>query len=392
MVIFLFLIGIVLIKELIEKIAGKWGYLIICCIAFTAIYGFSSELMGLNDRELVYSHVFDLCCRAQTFPELLDLADSRITSGTMFYIITWLISRFTLDYHIYLFVIGFFFNAAVTYFVGKYSNDPRLSFMVYLALIYPLSFTIVRQCTAMIFLIIAIDMIYRKKSIWAYLFIFIALSIHMSAVILLIMVLLSKIKFHKLALLLVPVGILLGLYGGNYIFNFLQFIVTDETYSTRYAVTNGKGMALTAILIRLMILVFLVVLSTVNREWFSKEEIHKINHRGQKLNHKRIRIKLGDHEWIHDNQKALLIEPDIFLWSSLISTVLVSMINVLGEFQRMAAYFDLSLMVSIPRAVGTLKKKDGIIVTIVIMTLLIIYFLGFQLDNWNIRQYHFFWE
>ena len=379
-------------KEVIEMLVGKLGYLIVCCAAFSLVYGLSSEMMGLNDREMIYSRVFDMSRQIQTMPELLNLANSRITSGKMFYIITWIISRFTSDYNIYLFVLGVFFNASITYYIGRYSNDPRMSFIIYLALIYPLSFTIVRQCTAMIFVIIAIDMLYRKKHILALALFAVAMMIHLSVVVLIVILFLRKVKFHKLTILLVPVGVFLGMYGGNYIFRFMSFIVTDETYSSRYAITNGKGMAITAIAIRFLILLFLLVIASINRDWFSKEDVNRIVHKKQNKSHNLFRIKWGDHEWVYDHYKISAIEPDVFLWSSLISTIFVSLMNVLGEFQRMATFYDINLVVSIPRAVGTLKKRDGFIASVTIIVLFIVYFLYFQLDNWNIRQYHFFWQ
>ena len=373
-------------------LVGKLGYLIVCCAAFSLVYGLSSEMMGLNDRELVYNRVFDLVSQVQTMPELLDLANSRITSGNMFFIITWIISRFTSDYNIYLFVLGIFFNAAVTYYIGRYSNDPRMSFIIYLSLIYPLSFTIVRQFTAMVFIVLTIDMLYRKKHLLALAFFAVSIMIHLSVLVLILILFLRKVKFHKLTILLVPVGVLLGMYGGNYIFRFMSFIVTDETYSSRYAITNGKGMAITAIAIRLGILLFLLVLASINSDWFSKEDVKRIVHKKPNKNHNLLKIKWGDHEWVYDHYKISAIEPDVFLWSSLISTIFVSLMNVLGEFQRMATFYDINLVVSIPRAVGTLKKRDGFIASVTIIVLFIVYFLYFQLDNWNIRQYHFFWQ
>ena len=349
-------------------------------------------MMGLNDREMIYSRVFDMSRQIQTMPELLNLANSRITSGKMFYIITWIISRFTSDYNIYLFVLGVFFNASITYYIGRYSNDPRMSFIIYLALIYPLSFTIVRQCTAMIFVIIAIDMLYRKKHILALALFAVAMMIHLSVVVLIVILFLRKVKFHKLTILLVPVGVFLGMYGGNYIFRFMSFIVTDETYSSRYAITNGKGMAITAIAIRFLILLFLLVIASINRDWFSKEDVNRIVHKKQNKSHNLFRIKWGDHEWVYDHYKISAIEPDVFLWSQLISTIFVSLMNILGEFQRMATYYDINLVVAVPRAIGTLKKRDNFIVSIIIIVLFIVYFLYFQLDNCNIRQYRFFWQ
>ena len=136
----------------------------------------------------------------------------------------------------------------------------------------------------------------------------------------------------------------------------------------------------------------LLVLASINSDWFSKEDVKRIVDKKPNKNHNLLKIKWGDHEWVYDHYKISAIEPDVFLWSSLISTIFVSLMNVLGEFQRMATFYDINLVVSIPRAVGTLKKRDNFIVSIIIIVLFIVYFLYFQLDNWNIRQYRFFWQ
>lgn len=391
MTVYLILIGIILLKEIIERLLGRVGYLIICCAAFTLVLGLSSEMMGLNDRELVYNRVFDLCCQTNSLSGVIELAGKRISSGTMFYVITWIITRFTFDYHIYLFIIGLIINISVTYYIGKYSNDPRMSYIIYLALIFPLTFTIVRQCLAMSVLILSADMIHRKKWISAILLTLLASTIHLSMLIFFIIIILGRLKYKKIALIIIPISYLIGLYGGSLLLKVIGFLVTDEVYQSRYILSNGKSMAIATILIRVAIFIFLFIISSINNKWFSKPESINFIKTNRNSSFNKISFRYGDIKLNKPKDEDLIITPDCFLWSSTLSISCMCFMNILGEFQRLGAVFDLFSLISIPRAIGVLKQKEKMIISTFIIVAFIVYFLGFQLDNWNIRNYRFYW-
>lgn len=93
MTIYIGLVLLIISYTLIRKLLGKNIYLFLCFLAITLVLGLSSETIGLNDREYVYTRVFNLLKETTSFKECLDLASVRITSGWGFYIVTWLISR-----------------------------------------------------------------------------------------------------------------------------------------------------------------------------------------------------------------------------------------------------------------------------------------------------------
>ncbi len=388
------LISIILAKEFIEKLFGKRGYLFCCCITFIFVYGISSETMGLNDRQYIYSRVFKLCSETNSLTEVIQLAQSRISSGIMFYVITWIISLFTSDYNVYLFLLGIPLNVAVTYYIGKYSNNTRLSFLIYLALIYPLTYTVVRQCIAMSVLMVAIEAMHHERWKKAVIFILLASTIHLSVLVFLLVVIFKQIKYYRISLFALPIGLIVGMAGGNIVLNIFSFLVNDETYSLRYSSSNGNSMAITAIAIRAAILIFLFLANRMNNDWFSKDNEVVNKRRFFKLTIKKIRIRRSStaSSVLVASRKSETSQPnDWFLWNSTLSAVFVCLMNVLGEFQRIAAYFDVFIIISIPRALASYRKHDRMFITILLYVFLIVYFLGFQLDNWNMANYTVFW-
>lgn len=81
MTIYIGLVLLIISYTLIRKLLGKNIYLFLCFLAITLVLGLSSETIGLNDREYVYTRVFNLLKETTSFKECLDLASVRITSG-----------------------------------------------------------------------------------------------------------------------------------------------------------------------------------------------------------------------------------------------------------------------------------------------------------------------
>ena len=393
---YLILIIVILMKNIPEKIFGKKGYLFFCCAAFILVYGLSSESIGLNDRQQVYNRVFELCKATGTLSEVVQLAQSRVSSGIMFYIITWVISRFVSDYNIFLFIMGIPFNVAVTYYIGKYSKDSRLSFLVYLALIYPLTFTVVRQCVAMSLLIIAMESLHQDNWKKAIILILLASTIHLTALAFLLVVIFRQKKYYCPYLLIIPICLLISMSGGNIVFRWINILITNETYLSKYSTANGVSMAIAAIVIRIAILLFLFFGYKTKDQWFPQNNTVITQTRKRfKVSIRKVRPrkrKIVSTNSRSSNESVINFTEDGFLWGATLSTVFVCLMNLIGEFQRIATYFDILFIISIPNVLSSFKKRERILITILISILLIVYFLAFQLDNWKIANYAIFYE
>ena len=384
MTIYIGLVLLIISYTLIRKLLGKNIYLFLCFLAITLVLGLSSETIGLNDREYVYTRVFNLLKETTSFKECLDLASVRITSGWGFYIVTWLISRFTRDSHIYLLILTLPLNYNIIKYIKRYSANFALSLLVYITLIYPLTFTVVRQGLAMAVILVAYVFVKEKRYVASGCWILVAVSIHLSALVFVVVLIVQKFKIRAWHIAIPLVTLIVAWGSPILIFNMLNFFINDSTYRSRYLSSNVSMIPWTAIVIRYFILIFLYVIikySIINND---------LEDSALPVRKRHFSFIGGVLNFGQKTGKAVPYSVNFYLWCALFATISVTLMSVLGEFQRIAAYFDIFAAFSIPQIIGALEKDNKVIISLAFCIFLIIYFLGFQLDNWNLLPYKFY--
>ncbi|MFA6866191.1 MAG: EpsG family protein [Clostridia bacterium] len=88
------------------------------------------------------------------------------------------------NWQLYLCSIAIIVNVIIAWFIYKYSDNPLLSYLIYMGIgLYIFSFSALRQIMAIAFTIVAFDRIYRKKYIRFFIWVFIAFLFHKSAIV-----------------------------------------------------------------------------------------------------------------------------------------------------------------------------------------------------------------
>gem|GEM_PF-3382169 len=386
MAVYLFLVLIILLKDIISKAFGEQVYVTICFIMFWLVLGFSSEHMGIYDRELVYIGNYNSAKGIGSLSQYLESVKTRATSGYGFYIITWLITRFVNDYHLFLIIITLPIFWCAASFIKKNSLDVQVSCFVFLAFMYPFMFTVVRQCIALSILFIAANAFNENRLIKCILLIFLAASIHITAIVFLLIILLHKIKYRNIYLLAIPVFISLVLISnGSHIMDFISRYTPDTTLAARYQERNSQSFMIAPIMIRTSIFVFLYVLFR-----FTKTHSKPVKNKKRA----RIRITISNKRKPIPDENALVksnaFSNDFFLLISIAICVFSILMSLLFEMQRIILFFDIFTLIAIPQALSGLKKKPYFIVKFLVNVTLASYFFFFQLQNWWILEYQTF--
>jgi len=92
------------------------------------------------------------------------------------------IKLFTSNYYIFLFIISFLINSLILSFLKKNSSVFRISAFVYVSLFYFITFNVTRQWIAYAILLVALEFLKNKKLIWFTLLTILAATFHTTAV------------------------------------------------------------------------------------------------------------------------------------------------------------------------------------------------------------------
>ncbi len=368
------LVMLILLEPIISRLFSKEKYLFFCFIGLSFILGLSSEYIGLNDRELVYSRVFNIIVETNSFEECISIMTSRVSNGYGFYILTWIVTRFIKNYNIYLLLLSIPINLSIIRFIKRYSSDVMLSILIYVSLIYPLFFTIVRQALAIAILLYAVDFLNEKKYIRFSILVLLCSTIHITATIFMLFVLFSIFTYKRIYLIFIAMVFVLETIGNGVVLRIVATFFSIDKYQKNYVNGNSSpGLSITAVAIRACIFILVYI-------FYQYWGCNKRNN--QSVDESCI--------YIPNN---IITSSSFLVWNAEMAVICSLLISTLGEFQRLIAYFEVFSMLSIPLALRIFKSGNSRkIARLIIVTFLIVYFLGFQLDNWGIQEYKFYFN
>lgn len=259
MVLLLLPISVLVLKlftsSLFKNETEKRAYMIVSFLLIVFFVGFRSIYSGSRDTE-IYCKLFEKAAETPNFFDLLSYKEIEkywLQEGN-FYLLTWLISRFTDSVHIFLVVITAIMTICVFKFISEHSEDVMLSCIIYICLgSMTFSMNGMRQALAMSICLLAYGFAVNKKFVPFLLIVLFAMTFHISAFIFLLVYPLSNFsKLHFVPLLIA---------GGLFIaFSSKLAVLYDSLTGKDYALgesMEGGGFVTVAIYLLVVVLVML---------------------------------------------------------------------------------------------------------------------------------------
>ena len=329
----IFIICYLLIFFLAAIIKSKKLYCFLICIILTLVAGLRHETLGSFDTQYVYLRSLK-AIDAGGLDYVLTMKDIGFQMITYAFTLI-----FGVNEPLYLILISAPYFMAISYIIYKYSKYPMVSYIVFFSLHYfEISFTMIRQITAMAIICIAFKYIVEKKPIKFLICVICTSFIHETALIFILAYPISKLKFNKRYVFITLSFIMLILAIPNKINNILFSIVSNNERWYRYQ-EIGKSKNLT--------LFYLCAMFTLMAMIYYK-----------KLKEDKINI--------------------ILIHMSVLATIFAPMVLVLGEFSRICYFFGVFNIILFPNIIDSEpnKKLKYIIVTLSCV-IFICYFLVF---------------
>lgn len=261
MVLLLLPISVLVLKlytsYLFENKAEKRAFIIVSFLMIVFFVGLRSVYNGSMDT-LIYSKMFGIANSTSKFIDFLTIREIRLENYLYqegnFYLLIWLISRFTGNVQIFLVVITAIMTACVFKFMSEHSEDFMLSCIIYICL-GSMTFSIngMRQALAMSICLLAYGFAVKKKIVPFVLIVLFAMTFHVSAFIFLLVYPLSN--FSKLHIVTLLIG------GGLFtVFSSKLAVLYDSLTGNDYALgesMEGGGFVTVAIYLLVVILVLM---------------------------------------------------------------------------------------------------------------------------------------
>lgn len=353
MVLLLLPISVLVLKlftsYLFKNKTEKKSYIIVSFLMIVFFVGLRSVYSGSMDT-LMYSRMFETANNTSGFIDFLTireifLEDYWREEGS-FYLLVWLISRFTDNVQIFLVIITAIMTACVFKFISEHSEDFMLSCIIYICLgSMTFSMNGMRQALAMSICLLAYGFAVKKKIVPFLLLILFAMTFHVSAFIFLLVYPLSNFsKLHFVPLLIA--GIL--------------FIALSSELATIYDSIVGKDYASSDSIesggfVTVAIYLLVVILVLMFRNNFENES--------------RIQSLF-----------ALC-----FVGLVIYSTRYFSM----QIFERISYYFYYFVILLIPKLSCIFKEKDRMIYSLIVCVLAIALF-GYRIASSSMNNYQLF--
>lgn len=323
----------------------------VLCVIMGIVYFLLAALRGrtVGSDTDIYVNVFERTSNMS----ILD-AYNNSEKDPIFYVFLKIVSIFFDSYTALFFIIALFFTVSVMRFLYKYSRDPMLSWIMALAFnLYQFTLTAMRQTLAISFVLIAFSCFFEKKWFKGVIAALLGALFHSSAIAVLAVLLLWKIKINK-PVLWGSVGIL----GVSFILNkqiagLVLEIFQGET--TDYGISEEQ-MGLTMLLVIFVLYVFAVLF--VNSE------------------------KLANSEF---TQKLFIL--------SFVAVFFETLVPAQPIFFRLAFYFLYALIVLVPEVILTGREKnDQVVLYLAIAGVLTLQYFMFTIGSSNILPYYTFWQ
>ncbi|WP_074618532.1 EpsG family protein [Eubacterium maltosivorans] len=318
---------IFLVKGSLKK--KKIIYLTIVFLQMFFIAGFRSINVGYDTEQ--YVNYFYILSNTD-FSQLSQQASTLyIESG--YAVINKIISLFTSDYQWLLIIISFVTLLGYTIFIYRCSDNVYLSVFLFITLgFFYFTMRVMRQALAIMLICNAIYYLYKNKKIPFVILVLLASTIHSSAIIFLLLLLIPKLNsLEKLEKFLVIITVIFVIGTINFTVLFEKILLIIPKYSVYtgqyYFAYRGWGTSDIMIFIAQILFLFLVLyMLNNNKKYFSK-------------------ISLEERKQIYFNVIYFFLG---------IGTLYLSTKIVL--FDRMNLYFQIILVILIPKVFSEFKK------------------------------------
>lgn len=175
---------------------------------------------------------------------------------SVFYVLLSLLGKVTDNYSVLFAIVAALFTITVWVYIYKYSDDPVLSVIVLLAFnLYQFSLTGMRQTIAISFVVLAIMAVHEEKKIIPYIWVLIASLFHASALMCLIIPILSKIRLSTVAIRIAAIPLVICFVFRNSIAGILVELVSERGYGIDLS-ASGNTMMLVIFILFLMAALF----------------------------------------------------------------------------------------------------------------------------------------
>ena len=323
----------------------------ILCIVMGIVYFLIAALRGrtVGGDTDIYVRVFEKMSKID-----MVVAYEEADKDPVFYAFLNIMSKITDSYTILFIVIALFFTVTVTKFIYKYSKEPALSWLIVLAFsLYQFTLTAMRQTIAISFVLIAFSCLFEKKWFKGVIAVLLGALFHSSAIAVLIVFIVYKVKINK-PILWGSVAVLgLSLLFNEQIVQWLLNVFQGETLS--YGISEEQS-GYTMLLVIFILYVFAILF--VNTDELEKSKT-----------------------------------VQMLFMLSFFAVFFETLVPAQPVFFRFAFYFLYGLIVLIPEVIFTgRKKEDQVILYFAIVTVLSIQYFAFTIGSSYILPYYTFWE
>ena len=324
-------------------------YMVLCFLSVLFFVGLRSINTGSIDTQ-TYCRMFDTASSTSGFIDFLTIREISIEEYLYkegnFYLLVWLISRFTDNEQIFLVVIAAIMTVCVFRFMSKHSEDFMLSCIIYICLgSMTFSMNGMRQALAMSICLLAYDFAVKKKIVPFLLIVLLAMTFHVSAFIFLLAYPLSNFSKLHLVALLIGGGLFIAL--SSSLASIYDSLV-EKDYAVRDSIEGG-GFVTVAIYLLVLILTMLF--------------------------YKNLATENG-------------IEPLFAL--CFVGLVIFSTRYFSTQiFERISYYFYYSVILLIPKLSHIFKEKDRLIYSLIVCILAIALF-AYRIESSSMANYQLF--
>lgn len=344
---------LVIMYLLCEKAGFKNKKKVFCVSAFIVlvlVMGLRSRYTAGVDTNLVYIPAFFRICRLP----LSTIADV-YTKDTLFYIVIKLFTLVSENVQLFLLCVSAFAVGVFCRFVYKYSDNPLLSYIVYMSLgYYGIGFQMLRHIVAASILLISYDCLKNRKFVRFSVLVLLASCFHITAFVFIVAYPIYVWKVGVKQIGLIVVSVIVVYFFKDVVLSMLQSVLSNQERFNAYFMADRTVLAATGffILLTIYIVAWLMI---------PKAERNELDIRGM--------FNL-----------------------SMIATIAMFMVSIIGEFHRISMYFGLYNALLLPSACKRYKGTKKEIISILIGVVMVAYFLAFQLENQGLSDYRFFWN
>lgn len=329
------------------KKISKRTFCIIVCIQLFLLSGLRSSTVGNDTWNYLNIYKFD---GLMTFGKIFTYYEG-ILGDLGFHYFNHFLFNIGISNQVYLMLISLFFSISVSIFIYKESYYPELSYITLFTFNYfQFSMTGLRQTLAISFIIFVILCLKSNKNIIALLLFILATSFHASSLICILVILLKKINLTKLQTIYF-MFFTLFLYPFRYtLANKLIFLVSDKGYLID---NNQEGTTMMFLYVCICLFMIIIMLQ-LNYEVFKKNQIY-------------------------------------FVCYS-VATFFQFLVPIQNIFFRISLYFGYSLIILLPTAIYSFKKKDRNIAYLVMLIFLLLMYFSITISSSGVTPYKFFWK